>query len=247
MASIRKRGPYQWQVKIQRKGWEPQSKTFESEEDAKKWARMIEGEMDRGIFVSRVEAEKTTLAEALKRYKKEITPRKKGADQENYRIDSSLGARFLAGIRSADIAQYRDKRLAAGISPFTINNEFILLSNLFSVAAKEWGMESLPNPVSNVSRPKLPAGRDRRLELGEEERLMVHLGRTMKPLVILALETAMRRGELLALRWVHVDQVRRVAHLPETKNGTSRNVPLSTLAVKSFKLRPSALRSETKS
>lgn len=75
MASIRKRGPYQWQVKIRRKGWEPQSKTFESEEEAKKWARMIEGEMDRGIFVSRVEAEKTTLAEALKRYKKEITPR----------------------------------------------------------------------------------------------------------------------------------------------------------------------------
>ncbi len=56
MASFNKRGPYQWQVKIRRKGFPLQSKTFESEGDAKKWARMVESEMDRGVFVSQAEA-----------------------------------------------------------------------------------------------------------------------------------------------------------------------------------------------
>jgi hypothetical protein len=71
MASIIKRGPYQWQVKIRRKGWPQQAKTFETHEDAARWARKIEGEMDDGVFCSRKEAENTTLAEALDRYLRE--------------------------------------------------------------------------------------------------------------------------------------------------------------------------------
>jgi len=78
MASILKRGPYQWQVKIRRRGWPNQTKTFETEEDAKKWARLIECEMDRGLFVSRTEAEKTTIKEALERYRKEGYFQQKG-------------------------------------------------------------------------------------------------------------------------------------------------------------------------
>ncbi|MDY0261898.1 site-specific integrase [Syntrophotalea acetylenica] len=241
MASINKRGPYQWQVKIRRKGYPLQSKTFETEEDAKKWARLIESEMDRGIFVCQAEAEKTTLEEALKRYKREITPGKKGKKQEESRINilsrSPLGPRYLASIRGTDVAKYRDERLLER-SPITVNNELILLSHLYTVAKKEWGMEGLRNPVRDIRKPKQPSGRDRRLRPGEEERLLKHTPPRLRPLIVLALETAMRLGELVNLRWENINLARRTAHLPETKNDSARTVPLSTSAIKEFKALP---------
>jgi integrase len=235
LASINKRGPYQWQVKIRRRGWPKQAKTFETYEDAARWARKIESEMDDGIFVSRKEAETTTLNEALDRYLREKTPHKKGAAQETNRIklfkSSDLASRFLSTIRSTDIAKYRDLRLDEGKSPYTVNNELILLSSLFNVAHREWGMESLDNPVAKVSRPKMPKGRDRRLLPGEEESLLGSLGITLKPLFQIALETAMRQGELLSLEWRDVNLANRVAYLPQTKNNEPRNVPLSSKAI----------------
>lgn len=246
MASINKRGPYQWQVKIRRKGWPVQSKTFETYEEATKWARQIENEMDRGIFASRKESETTTLTEALDRYEREKTQYKKGKKQESNRIEkwksSSLAPMFLATIRGSDVAKYRDQRLAEGMSPYTVNNELILLSHLFNIASREWGMEALNNPVAKISRPKLPKGRDRRLQPGEEERLLKALSpRTMQPMFQLTLETAMRLSELLALEWKHIDLAHRVAHLPETKNGEARDVPLSTAAVGVLKKQPRRL------
>jgi hypothetical protein len=160
MASISKRGPYQWQVKIRREGYPRQSKTFETYDDASAWARMIENEMDRGVFTSRKESENTTLNEALDRYRNEITPEKKEAKQEISRINilkkSALAPCYLASIRGTDVAKYRDERLKAR-SPITVNNELILLSHLFTVARKEWGMEGLRNPVSNIRKPKQPS------------------------------------------------------------------------------------------
>src|SRR4029453_16648401 len=91
------------------------------------------------------------------------------------------------------------------------------------------------NPVKWVRRPQVPRGRTRRLKAGEEARLLAACdsGRTplMKPLIILAIETAMRRGEMLDLRWQHIDLVPFVAHLPLTKNGDSRDIPLSRHAL----------------
>jgi len=248
MAAITKRGPYQWQVKIRRKGYPVQSKTFETYQDAAAWARTIENEMDRGVFVSRKEAEATTLAEALERYESEKTEHKKGSAQKKLRIKlfkrSELASRFLATIRGTDVAKYRDRRLAEGMSPFTVNNELILLSNLFSVASKEWGFESLDNPVSKVARPKLPKGRDRRLAHGEEEILLKHLPAGVRPVVQFALETAARRGEILDIKWKDVDLARRAIRLQDTKNGESRDIPLSSKALEILKRQPRKLRDD---
>ena len=110
MASINKRGTYQWQVKIRRKGWLVQSKTCGTHEEAAQWARQIENEMDRGVFASRKESETTTLADALDRYEREKTQHKKGKKQESNRIakwkSSGLAPRFLATIRGSDIAKH---------------------------------------------------------------------------------------------------------------------------------------------
>ena len=71
MATVTKRGRY-WRAQIRRLGFPPQHKSFDTHVEADAWARVVESEMDRGIFASRVEAERTTLAKALERYKTDI-------------------------------------------------------------------------------------------------------------------------------------------------------------------------------
>ncbi len=245
MATIRKRGAYQWQAQIRRQGYPPQSKTFACKADAEAWAKMVESEMDRRVWIPRKEAENTSLREALQRYLLEITPMKKGARQEASRIklwmNLPLADRSLAHIRGVDIAAYRDERLTSGRSPITINNDLILLSHVFTVARSDWGMESLLNPVANVRRPKQPRSRDRRLAHGEEERLLTTAAYPLREMIVIALDTAMRAGEILALRWDLVQFTRRVAVLEDTKNGEKREVPLTPRAANTLQGLPRCL------
>lgn len=242
MANIRKRGRYQWQVRVRRKGYPDQVKTFNTKADADAWARTIEAEMDRGVFTPRAEAERTSLAECLERYGREITPAKKGATKERTLIGRwlahPLASRPMATIRGSDMATYRDERLALGKSPITVNNELILISHLFNVARKEWGMESLLNPVSMIRRPKIPRGRDRRLLPVEEQRLQEAASPELRVIIILAIETAMRQGEIAQLRRTDIDLKNRVARLRDTKNGEERLVPLSTPAIEAINSLP---------
>ena len=248
MATFEQRESGWWQAKVRRKGYTAQSKTFEKHAEAEAWARSIENEMDRGIFVSRAEAEQTTFKEALERYQREITPRKKGADQENYRIktfiESDLALRTLAGIRSSDVAAYRDAETARGLAPSTVTKGLALISHLFETARKDWGIE-VDNPVKKISKPKIENDRDRRLVGEEEHYLFTALDdpgdavktttkdrrNTQTPRIVRwAIETAMRQGEILSLDWSNVDLKKRTAHLPKTKNGSARTVPLSSTA-----------------
>ncbi len=249
MASFEQRESGWWQAKIRRKGYPVQSRTFEKKVDAEAWARAVETEMDRGGFVSKREAEATTLYDALDRYQREVTPRKRGADQEKYRIKAlqadKLSKRTLAAIRGSDIANYRDAEVARGLAASTITKGLALLSHLFEIARKEWGIE-VDNPVKKISKPKVDNARERRLSSGELRFLLAALddpGDAVKAkdgdrrnewtprIARWAIETAMRQGEIIALDWQHVDLERRTAHLPETKNGTARTVPLSSAAV----------------
>ncbi len=249
MATFEQRASGWWQAKIRRKGYPVQSRTFEKCSEAEAWARDIEHKMDRGSFVSRAEAESTTLKEALERYQREVTVKKKGKAQEQYRIkallESSLSVRTLAGVRGSEVAAYRDAELARDLAPSTVMKSLALLSHLFETARKEWGIE-VDNPVKKISKPKIDNARDRRLSPEEWAYLQAALdepGDAVKvadgdrrnewtPVITRwAIETAMRQGEILALDWKHVDLTKRTAHLPSTKNGTSRTVPLSTAAV----------------
>lgn len=256
MASIRKRGQYQWEAQVRRRGYPAQSKTFNTKAEAEAWAKMIESEMSRGVWVSRSEAEATTLYEALTRYEEEVSPAKKGAAQESSILKTckaiDLAKRPLAAIRSADVAKLRDEWLK-DYKPATVLRRLAVLSHVFNIARKEWGMESLSNPVELVRKPQPNNARTRRIAAvdpsadtpgaddpesergaqdGELERVVAASGSALLPSIIwLAVETAMRRGEIVTLRWEHVDLKRRVAHLPATKNGSARDVPLSSRAV----------------
>ncbi|MDT3723238.1 site-specific integrase [Pseudomonas oryzihabitans] len=185
-----------------------------------------------------------TLDAALERYRSQVSVLKKGYVQESYRIEqlrrAPIASRILCEITSVDIASYRDTRLLQRnaktglvLSSSTVRLELALLSNLFDIARIEWGACE-HNPVTQVRKPKPPPGRDRRL-LPREERLIMryahaHPNRDLAALVSLALETAMRQGELLGLRWERVNLRSRIIHLDDTKNGTKRDVPLSVKA-----------------
>jgi integrase len=187
----------------------------------------------------------TSIKEALKVYNDRISAHKRGVKQERYRVRpiwrSFLGKLAISEVTSVDIAAYRDLRLAT-ISPQTkrlvsantVRLELALLSDLFNVANIEWGA-CTQNPVAKVRKPKLPPGRDRRLSWGEERRILraaaAHRNQEMYSIISLAIETAMRQGEILGLLWENIDLRRRIAHLPITKNGEKRDVPLSQGAV----------------
>jgi integrase len=253
MATFRKRGPHRWQAQVRKKGYPPESKTFDTRAAAEQWAREVEHEMDRGAFVSRAEAESTTLGELLERYLEEATPLKKGAAPEAARIRAllrhPLAQRIMSSLRGVDIARFRDERLRQ-VSSGTVKRDLVILSHLFEVARKEWGIQAR-NPVRDVKSPPNAKARDRRLCAGRdaedsEENCLLTACRQARnpyllPIVRLALETAMRQGELIALRWEHVDLARRIAHLPETKNGEARTVPLSTAAVEVLRSLPRSL------
>ena len=150
--------------------------------------------------------------------------------------NSRLGPRALASIRGKDIAQAVRDFEARRLAPNTIRIHLALLSHLFNTARTAWGMESLTNPVDLVKgqRPKLPGGRTRRLVDDELPRLLsaaAVYGGEIGPLITWAIETAMRRGEIAAMRWDHLDRKARVLLIPETKTGTPRRVPLSTAAL----------------
>jgi integrase len=185
-----------------------------------------------------------SMGEALKRYCTSVSILKKGYGQEKYRIEqlcrSFLGDKTTRAVTSVDIATYRDQRLSEvnprtlrTLSTSTVRLEMSLLSNFFDISRIEWGICDV-NPVANVRKPKSPPGRDRRLT-AREDRLILrychqHINLDLYSIVMLALETAMRQGEILKLSWEHINLKSRVAHLPDTKNGTKRDVPLSIKA-----------------
>lgn len=187
------------------------------------------------------------IAEALRLYGETVTPAKKSAQSEAYRIGNILRCPIamvsLARCTARDIAAHRDLRIATAhqndpkktLSPGTVKHELMLLSNLFTIAATEWGMQNLENPVAKVRKPKTPPGRTRRLRPEEEKKLMRaldrHPNKELKAIVRLALETGGRQGELLSLSWENISFRKRVAHLESTKNGEQRDIPLSRQAL----------------
>lgn len=184
------------------------------------------------------------LSEALEIYKNKVSILKKGLTQEKYRIqkisNSFIGSMAVNEITSVNIATYRDERLVElnprnkkPLSPATVRLEMSLLSNFFDIARIEWGFCE-NNPVKNVRKPKTPPGRDRRLTPREDRLIQrychAHSNHDLLSIFVFAVETAMRQGEILKLRWEDVNFSQRVAILYDTKNGSRRDVPLSLLA-----------------
>ena len=254
MATVRLQKNGRWQAIIRKKGHTPISKTFTKEDDARKWARGAEVDIERHVFVDTKEAATTTLTEALERYD-EVARTNKGYKAEKTRIkawkNTKLASRAIVTLRSKDFDKYRDHRRAEGTSDATIRNDLAVIAAVFKHF--DYG---IPNPVINTVRTlSVAEKRSRRLSALEHQYLMAQLDNTRcsdtkrsnKWLLLVthfAIETAARLSEIVGkdktmdsdavpgLLWENVNIEKSVAKFIDTKNGESRFVPLSPAAIK---------------
>ena len=239
MATFRNRHG-RWQARVQRKGQQPVSKSFKSKEDAQRWARQIESEIDRGSYVSLALAGRTLFKEIIQRFIDEVTSKSRSTKEDRYRLNAMMrhwiGNLTMIQLTPTKIAQYRDERLK-NISAGAVIRELSYISSIVNHSRREWGI-NITNPIPYVKKPPTPEGRNRILNEEELSRLFKACEPRVKngniwvlPVVKFALASGMRRGEILNLNWHEVDFSKQLAYLPLTKNGYSRTVPLSTEAM----------------
>lgn len=250
MASIVQRGKV-WRAMIRRAG-QSLARTFDTRADAEAWAVATEARvLAGGATAPAVRAPSgATVADLFDRYAREVSPGKAGERWEVIRL-RALAPSFgmpAAQLDGPAVAQWRDTRLRT-VSAATVNRELNLISAVITRAMREWRAPLAANPIHAIQRPRQPNARRRRVSDDERAAIIKALGWNGEtaPADIrdwiawgfcLALETMMRQGEILALTWPNVHADRRFVHLPKTKNGHPRDVPLSTRAVALFDLLP---------
>ena len=149
-------------------------------------------------------------------------------------LKKHLGSLRLIHLTSKEVASYRDIRLEE-VSPSSLKRELTILSRVLTIASRDWGISIPQNPVSMISLPKADKARTRRLEAGEKERLLQSSNPELHRIISLALETGMRRGEILSIKKSHIDFNKSVLFIPSTKTDTPRSIPLSTDAITSLR------------
>jgi integrase len=242
MATLRNR-KNKWQARVRRSGQPDVTKTFLTKSDAEKWARSVETEIDRGTYINTNYAQKTLFIDLIQQYLKEVTPTLRGAPEDTYRLRkmmrNPISELNLSELTPNKIANYRDERLKE-VKPNTVIRELAYISSMINHARREWGLNII-NPVTQIRKPPQTEGRERVISDAEMSRILRELEKInpfLKPLTEFALETAMRRGELMSLLWANVDFQKCIAFLPITKNGKSRSVPLSPQAIKILRILP---------
>jgi integrase len=237
MATIRKRGN-RWHVQVRRKGCSTITRSFFQHSEAMEWSRHVEVQADRCSLPSDPRLlERMTVSDLLVRYRDSIVTRKRGCETETIVINAflrhSLANTLLADATPSKFSAYRDERLQQ-VKASTLNREFCILQHAFDVARREWDIPLSSNPVAKVKKPKNGHARNRRLQTGEIERIKESLrqcrNRHVRALVMLAIETGMRRGEILAMRWQDIDWAKGLLSVPVTKTGYPRVIPLTSKA-----------------
>ena len=234
MASIRKRNN-RWQVQVRSRVYGSISKTFHRKADAQKWAIEQEALMQSGQWSKTINGA-SRISDLLTKYLTDVSPQKRQPEAEMRRLNRLLrdpiSDQLLEYFNSTHAAQFRDRRLADGAR--TTEYDLVLLRHAWNIANKEWGWALGPNPMEKIRFPKTNPARERRLMPGEFDHLREAASEMscwyLWPIVELAIETAMRKGELLSLQWCNIDFENSVALLPQTKNGAPRWVPLSPRA-----------------
>jgi integrase len=181
--------------------------------------------------------ERITLGDLLGRYLREVVPLKKGHVTEAYRINflirRDISKLSLEHLTPATVARYRDKRLNE-VSSGTVRRELTVLRHCLEKARKEWGVSITSNPVAAIDKPKDSPARTRRLTEDDKHRLREGLKFTRNQLhhtaILFAIETGMRRSEILKFCWRDLSRENSSIHLKDTKNSSERHVPLSPQA-----------------
>lgn len=252
MATIEKRvaddGKVSYRAKVRIKGTPAQTSTFERKTDANKWAQDTESAVRNNRHFKTSEAKRHTLAELVERYIRDVLPTKpKSKEKQTAQLGwwkAEIGRFSLADVTPSLVAQYRDK-LASGIthhgkrrSPATVNRYMAALSVAFTTAMKEWGWLD-DSPMRKVTKPRESRGRVRFLSDDERQGLLKACKESanpyLYPVVVLALSTGMRQGEIMGLTWDVVDLSKGRAILHQTKNNEIRPVAITGHALELLK------------
>lgn len=232
MASFRRIPSGLWQAQVVRRGVRL-SKTFSLKTAALVWAQ----EVETSILNGEVAVSDKTFGDLLKRYARDVSPAKRGSRWETIRIEALRGSRMaqvrLRNLNATHVAEWRDERLKS-VSGATVRREWTLLSHACEIARKEWRWLKV-NPFRDVRKPAPSRHRTRIFTHEDIAKLEAMAGtehrKQVMRLVYFCIETGMRAGEACGLKEIRGN----VAHLSMTKNGESRDVPLSGRAIELFR------------
>jgi integrase len=235
-----------FQVLARDRGYPRFCATFDNYAEAEKTRKKLDSERALCVFRDFAAATRTTSAELVERYIDEVCPGHKGGETEIYRLRRLLRCETfvhkpLAKLTTEDLQDFITDRLTE-VAPSTVDRDLDVLRQVLNYAADVWKIAPAESPFAGLRRPKYFNERDRRLRGDEEARLLAAARACgnpwYEPIIILALETAMRRSEILSLTWDNIDFQARTAFLPVTKNGRSRRVPLSAVALQVLEALP---------
>ena len=238
MASITQRNNA-FRVRIFRKDQKSIAKSFGSELAAAEWSKKTQDQLRLGLYQEGTKNHvnpRVTFREAIEKYIPAHSIHK-GNHKTEAGILSILANRWegknLSAISKQDIVLLKDDLLAKGRAASTVNHYLNALSQLYQIASNEWGLK-LSNPIVGIKRMSEPQGRMKRLSIEAESALLSYCNLNgfdyLANIIVIAIETGMRSGEILSMRWEDVDFVNRRALLRHTKNGDSRQVPLTNRA-----------------
>ncbi|MFC7049528.1 tyrosine-type recombinase/integrase [Emcibacter nanhaiensis] len=239
MASIRKHGK-KWQADIRLKGLR-RTKLFKTKMEAQQWAIKQEEFVHPGLH-----GVNWTFRDAMQRYAKEESVKKRGARWETIRLNK-LCRHPIADLTLLDLTPEDFKKWIkdqTDLAPGSILRELQVMSGVLECAINDWNW-AVDNPIKRVRKPSKPQPRDRRISDAEIASILKilefenegpakSLRQEIAVAFLLAIETAMRQGELWGLEWERVDLQKQYLRLPMTKNGFRRDVPLSKRAVELF-------------
>jgi hypothetical protein len=203
-----------------------QSQTFTTMRDAKAWAQELELRLKNE---KKGDYDHILLKEVLEEYRDNISINKKGAVRERSRISQFIKIMDvetpLSDIDFDFIVRYRESRLEQ-VSPMTVRREMQVLGAIFTwcVDTKLYLKHS---PMHKVRLPKASDHRERVISESEVDILLPFLNDELKAIFLLALETGMRQSEICELEWERIRLDKSFLFLKTTKNGRSREVPLS--------------------
>lgn len=233
MGSVRKRGK-RWNAQVRVAGWNSFTKTFSCKSDALDWIALLEEKLRSHLKPDAPVSNKMKLGELLLRYCLEVSPSHKGHVPEKYRLEkiaaSWIGDLDIRYLNKQQFIEYRDERLT-NVRGGTVVAELRLIKRVIQIAIRQWGIGIPYNPLNDLQFPKGSTSRSRRLLPGELEKLLMHASNQknpfIAPIIEFAIETAMRRSEILNLKWRNIDLELGFAFLFDTKNGDDRRVPLT--------------------
>lgn len=186
-----------------------------------------------GRFFEKQEAQERSLAELMDRYASEHAARRANHRRELTSIQNLknfFGNPTLDHITPKLIVAYKNKRYTDGVKPATINRELATLKKAFNLARREWEW-CTDNPVCRVSMERENNTRDRWLTVEEEQRLLPATAPWLREVIVFAVHTGMRMGEILALTWAGVDLFRRTVTVFRSKNGERRTIPINSIVL----------------